>query len=658
MKAAHLCCVVLVTALVGEAQTVLNYTINTNAVSGNISPYIYGANVLHNFPVSAVDNYYPGIPSRRFGGDRVTGYNWENNYSNGGSYVCDPGFPGDFNYCSPNDDALPYFHQLPPGEYLSAGAVLKAFHNVSVDNQSYSLIQLPMAGYVSRDGNGYVTVAQSAPSFRWRKVVNEKGSPFTITPDTSDANIYVDEEINFLLQTYGSSGSSAGVKGYEMDNEPDIWYADGIQNGYETGTHPRIFPQPLRVDTFLAKSKELSRTIKRMDPGAETFGPAFANYAGYYNLHSAPDWGNYSGTYPRFVEAYLGKMKEYSQAENKRLLDVFTFHWYSQIDGVDSDLNTPDVVQKRLQAPRSLWDDTFVEDSWITQYVTLGQPIRQIPDLQDAIDGYYPGTRIGLTEWRFGTGNNISTGIATADALGIFGKYNVYFATFFEKLEGYAKSAFMLYRNYDNNNGKFGSKRIYSYCDDVAGTSVYASLNENNSELHIIALNKTNQTIEGHFSVSGNLAFNSTVQAFGFFDGNPSVTSLGSSEIYNNNQFTYNIPALSAIHFILTNSASEVSDRISSPAEFILSQNYPNPFNPATTIEYTVPGISNVRIGIYDVLGNLIKTLFNGEVKEGTYNIVFSGGDLPSGVYFYRMEAVTENGGKSFFDIKKAVLLK
>lgn len=652
------CFLVLVFSAYGAmAQSVINYSINTSTGTGDISPYIYGANVLHDFPVSAVDNIYPGIPSRRFGGDRVTGYNWENNFSNGGSYVCDPNHPGDNNYCSPNDDALPYFHQVPPNEYQSPGIVLKSFHDISVSNGSYSLIQLPMAGYVSRDGDGYVTIAQSAPSIRWVKVVNEKGSPFTITPDPGDANMYVDEEMNFLIQTYGSSSASSGVKAYEMDNEPDIWYADGLQGGVETGTHPRLFPQPLRVDTFLSRSKDLAKTIKRMDPDAESFGPAFANYAGYYNLHEAPDWGNYSGTYPRFVEAYLAKMNQYSQTENKRLLDVFTLHWYSQEDGIDSDLNTPDVAQRRMQAPRSLWDDTFVENSWITQYVTLGQPIRQIPDLQNAIDNYYPGTKIGVTEWRFGTGNNISTGIADADGLGIFGKFNVYFATFFEKLEGYAKSAFMIYRNYDNNNGKFGNKRVFSSNDNVAETSVYTALNESNSELHIIALNKTTGVIEGHFSIAGNLNFNSEVQAYGFSDGNPEVTSLGSSNILTNNQFTYNIQPLSVVHFVLTNSSAGI-DGGSIPDNFTLSQNYPNPFNPSTKILFTVPELSQIKIKVYDVLGNELETLVNSEMERGTHSIIFTGEGIPSGVYFYRLEAIPLQSGSTYFGIKKMVLLK
>lgn len=657
MKVIYVILVTIFTAIIVDAQTVVNFSINTNSGNGNISPYIYGANVLHNFPVSAVDNYYPGIPSRRFGGDRVTGYNWENNFSNGGSYVCDPGFPGDFDYCSPNDDALPYFHQVPGNEYQDPGIVLKYFHNVSVDNQSYSLIQLPMAGYVSRDGAGYVTVAQTAPSYRWVKVLDEKGTPFTMIPDTADGKMYVDEEMNLLIQTYGYSTASTGVKAYEMDNEPDIWYADGVQGGVETGTHPRIFPQYLRVDTFLTRTNNLAKTIKRMDSNAEAFGPALANYAGYYNLHFAPDWDNYSGTYPRFVEAYLGMMNEFSQNAGKRLLDAFTLHWYSQVDGVDSDINTPDVAETRMQAPRSLWDDTYVENSWITQFVTNNQPIRQIPDLQDAINGFYPGTKIGFTEWRFGTGDNISTGIATADALGIFGKFNVYFAAFFEKLQGYAKSAFMIYRNYDNQDGKFGSKRVFSSSDNVEKTSIYASMNDDYSELHLIAINKTSNEIEGHFSISGNYTFDPEVQVYGFYDGTSSVVFLGSSNVVINNQFTYTLPPLSVIHLTLRNPASGVADG-KVPDKFMLDQNYPNPFNPSTKIAFTIPEISRVRIKVYDILGHEISTLLNAEMQTGAHSISFSGKGIPSGVYFYRIEAEPQNGQSGFYDVKKMVLLK
>lgn len=76
------------------------------------------------------------------------------------------------------------------------------------------------------------------------------------------------------------------------------------------------------------------------------------------------------------------------------------------------------------------------------------------------------------------------------------------------------------------------------------------------------------------------------------------------------------------------------------PTELTLEQNYPNPFNPATTISYTVPqnnGGANVRLVVYDILGNAIKTLVDENKSSGTYQIQFDGSSLSSGVYFYQL---------------------
>ncbi len=74
-----------------------------------------------------------------------------------------------------------------------------------------------------------------------------------------------------------------------------------------------------------------------------------------------------------------------------------------------------------------------------------------------------------------------------------------------------------------------------------------------------------------------------------------------------------------------------------SPWEFQLFQNYPNPFNPATKIEYSIPHSSKVLIKIYDILGNEIATLVNGQKQIGTYEVEFIAKKLSSGVYLYRM---------------------
>ncbi|KAA3663232.1 MAG: T9SS C-terminal target domain-containing protein, partial [Calditrichaeota bacterium] len=75
------------------------------------------------------------------------------------------------------------------------------------------------------------------------------------------------------------------------------------------------------------------------------------------------------------------------------------------------------------------------------------------------------------------------------------------------------------------------------------------------------------------------------------------------------------------------------------PASYQLSQNYPNPFNPTTTIEYTIPGVSNVRLTVFDLLGKEVATLVDGQQTAGSYSVVFDPIGLSSSIYFYRLEA-------------------
>jgi hypothetical protein len=86
--------------------------------------------------------------------------------------------------------------------------------------------------------------------------------------------------------------------------------------------------------------------------------------------------------------------------------------------------------------------------------------------------------------------------------------------------------------------------------------------------------------------------------------------------------------------------------------EFMLRQNYPNPFNPTSTIKYQIPEVSFVTIKVYDVMGNEIATLLKKEQPQGNYEIEFDATALPSGIYFYRLQA------GSFVETKKMVLMK
>jgi len=85
---------------------------------------------------------------------------------------------------------------------------------------------------------------------------------------------------------------------------------------------------------------------------------------------------------------------------------------------------------------------------------------------------------------------------------------------------------------------------------------------------------------------------------------------------------------------------------------YSLKQNYPNPFNPTTIIKYSVPEKSFVTIKIYDVMGREIQTLINEYKETGTYEVIFIGNTLPTGVYFYTLQS------GNFTETKKMILLK
>ena len=87
-------------------------------------------------------------------------------------------------------------------------------------------------------------------------------------------------------------------------------------------------------------------------------------------------------------------------------------------------------------------------------------------------------------------------------------------------------------------------------------------------------------------------------------------------------------------------------------SSFLLYQNYPNPFNPTTSISYQLPMISHVSLKVYDVLGKEIKTLVNERQNAGIHNLTFNGSNLPTGIYFYRLQA------GNYTQTKKLILLK
>ena len=110
----------------------------------------------------------------------------------------------------------------------------------------------------------------------------------------------------------------------------------------------------------------------------------------------------------------------------------------------------------------------------------------------------------------------------------------------------------------------------------------------------------------------------------------------------------------------LTNITDVEGENNLTQAEFNLEQNFPNPYNSQTTISYSIPNSSLVQIQIFDVLGREVSTLLNEEKAAGNSKINFNAGELTSGVYLYRLQAVDPeiNSGQVFVQTRKMILLK
>jgi ligand-binding sensor domain-containing protein len=108
----------------------------------------------------------------------------------------------------------------------------------------------------------------------------------------------------------------------------------------------------------------------------------------------------------------------------------------------------------------------------------------------------------------------------------------------------------------------------------------------------------------------------------------------------------------------------KVKNEPSMPEGFVLKQNYPNPFNPTTTISYSIPAVIatqtyrgkqsvvNVTLTVYNTLGQKIATLVNKEQAPGNYTVQFNASNLPSGVYYYRLQTGV------FTQSRKMIVLK
>ena len=181
--------------------------------------------------------------------------------------------------------------------------------------------------------------------------------------------------------------------------------------------------------------------------------------------------------------------------------------------------------------------------------------------------------------------------------------------------------------------------------------SFTCEVNNPNVKLHWVTASELNN--QG-FEVERKIAESNIWQTIGHLPGRGTTTN--STDYYFNDENLVSGVYNYRIKQIDFNGKFEYSEVVtadlSTPATFALEQNYPNPFNPSTNISYSIPNNYFITLQVYDMLGNEVATLVNGEKAAGNYQVTFDASALSNGVYFYRLQA---NG----FDItKKMILMK
>ena len=535
----------LLIAVLPLSAATVTFTVDPTQNNVPISPYIYGSNS----PITGVNNTY-----YRSGGNRLSAYNWETNWSNAGS-----------DYYYENDTLMGTEADGPGWAYTS-------FHTQNKANGADSLVTIPIAGYVSANGEPAVQVP-NADFMTAPGLTDPHGNFYPISfvkpgfpasyadpPNLTDGQVYDDEMVNFLVKHLGAS-TAGGIKFYDLDNEPGAWQT----------THAEVHNYPVSYIEVSSKAITVAQQTTAIDPGAQLLGPVGYGWGDFINLSSAPDAGNYSsydnGNWVAFLNYYLATMHAASTAAGRRLLHYLDSHVYSEgTDAAGNRINNGDVSQDaattRMQLPREMWDPTFTENNWISCCVPNYGPMTLIPRLEAAVSQYYPGTNVAFTEYDYGGGGDISGGIAQADFLGVLTKYPNMLASIWDVGAGdqYLGCAFNFYLNYDGAGTHFGDTSVSATSNNVPEATVYAAKDSAHpNHLNVIVLNKdytNNNTASVTLSNLGGSI--TSIRAFRF-DSAISVITASTAPSFTANTFTDTLPFRSATLYELTLSQSFVT---------------------------------------------------------------------------------------------------
>ncbi|KAI0686449.1 glycoside hydrolase family 44-domain-containing protein [Cytidiella melzeri] len=435
----------------------VSYGSITTGNSVPISPLIYGVN----FPTSASYIKDLGVTISRWGGNAVTAYNPFLGVTNAGNdwyfenRVSDDGQADDW-----------------------SGWVQGA--------SSQAMITIPALDWVSKDSTSYSYPASIYPDQQSFDPYNSDAGDGLfpngsyITPVPSQTRAYT--PWNTTMAKTWLAGMANPPQIVTIDNEIEI----------ASNTHQDMHPSPMGYDEELARVVNFSTIAKSALPSVKVAAPSTCAWW-YYWTSSIGYTDNTAHNNIDFLPWFLAKMKAAETTAGNRLLDYLDIHYYY---APDTSANDAAAKALRLRMTRSLWDPSYIDESWIgTDTPQNHQPnanaVWLIPRMKALIAQNYPGTKLSISEWSSTADTDITGGLVAADVLGIFGREGVDSATYWATPdeEGPIGLAYWLYRGY-GTYFPANSVQVNMADRNESILGVYAGADSSGKTITVVIVNK------------------------------------------------------------------------------------------------------------------------------------------------------------------------
>ncbi len=462
--------------------------VDANANRHPISPYIYGVAFASTTQLADLN-----APLNRSGGNATSSYNWQQNATNRG---------GDW-----------YFESIPEAS-ATAGEMGDSFIASSRAAGAEAMITLPMLDWVAKLGANRSKLAafsqakygqQTDSDWQWMPdagngVLKSTGKNIT-NNDPNDANTpagvaFQKGWMDHLVARWGLA-ANGGQKFYLLDNEHSLWQS----------THREIKQTGATMDEIRQKMIDYGAMVKTADPGAVVFGPEEWGWSGYFysgydqqylaanNWCCSPDRDAHGGM--AYMPWLLDQLRAYEQQSGKRVLDVFSLHYYPQGGEFGNDTSTT-MQQLRNKSTRALWDPNYTDPTWINDKVML------IPRMKGWVNSYYPGLKLAITEYNWGAEGHINGATTQADIYGIFGREGLDYAARWTTPDPATPTykAMKMFRNYDGNKSGFGDTSVSATVPNPDNVSAFAALRSTDGAMTVMVVSKV---LSGSTPVTVNL---------------------------------------------------------------------------------------------------------------------------------------------------------